>query len=396
MQKYIYLITNKLNNKKYVGQTANPEKRFKEHLWVKESTIGKDMAKYGIENFTMSILEGPVENYDEREIYWISKLNTEAPNGYNISMGGKGFSGKRYNRTDATPEMAAEIIKYLYDNSYSFGYISKVFSLPHNIIKKINNGDLFRDSNIKYPIRFDAFEDEYCLTLKKEVVESICYDLKNTDMPVCLISNKYFINDKLVSKINNGTYQKYLPTELSYPIRDNSKTDLYIADKIIEDLMRGDIPKKDIARKYKVNYGVVSAINRGQYFRKDGIEYPIKKHEMKFDVDEEMIDEIIRLLKTKTPFFKIVEITGAPNVEFVYDVNYGKSHKRDREKYPIREKKTYFSDEIVEEVKSLLRNTGYSQAEIGRMVGIERTSVGYINRGERACYRKPGEVYPIR
>lgn len=305
MQKYIYLITNKLNNKKYVGQTANPDKRFKEHLWMKDSTIGKDMVKYGVENFTMSILEGPVENYDEREIYWISKLNTEAPNGYNVSMGGKGFPGKRYTRTDATPEMAAEIIKYLYDNSYSFGYISKVFSLPYNIIKKINNGDLFRDSNINYPIRFDAFEDEYCLTLKKEVVESICYDLKNTDVSVCSISNKYFINDNFVSRINNGTYQKYLPTELSYPIRDNSKTEPYIADKIIEDLMRGDIPKKDIARKYKVNYGVVSAINRGQYFRKDGIEYPIKKHEAKFDVDEEMIDEIIGLLKTETPFLRL-------------------------------------------------------------------------------------------
>lgn len=396
MQKYIYVITNKLNNKQYVGQTSNPEKRFREHLWVGESTVGKDMSKFGIENFEMSVLEGPIENYDEREIYWIAKLNTEAPNGYNITRGGKGFFGKRYTTTEATLDVAREIISMLYNESYSFGYISKTFSLPYNVIKKINNGELFYDSNIDYPIRFDAFEDEYCLTLKKTTVELVCDDLKNTDMSIKDISKKYFINDKLVSKINNGTYQKYLPSDILYPIRDNSKTEQYIADKIIDDLIRGDIPKRDIAKKYGVSYSVVSGINRGQYFKKDGISYPIKKHEMKYDVNDEVVDKIILLLKTETPFYKIVDITGAPNIEFVYDVNYGKSHGRNDEKYPIRERKPRFSDELVEEVKNLLRNTGYSQTDIGKMVGMERTSVGYINRGERACYRKPGETYPIR
>ena len=52
----IYLITNTVNGKKYVGQTARPlGQRIREHT-ISEYPIGCAMRKYGRENFTVEIL----------------------------------------------------------------------------------------------------------------------------------------------------------------------------------------------------------------------------------------------------------------------------------------------------------------------------------------------------
>ena len=61
---YIYQITNKINNKIYIGKTEfSIEKRFKEHC--KDAYDNKKekrplyaaMRKYGIENFEISLIE---------------------------------------------------------------------------------------------------------------------------------------------------------------------------------------------------------------------------------------------------------------------------------------------------------------------------------------------------
>ena len=87
----IYVITNLLNGKKYVGQTTRTlEERFSEHKFCKDSYIGKAIRKYGEENFKAEVLEecSTLEELNEREKYWIAKLNTLVPNGYNLNGGG--------------------------------------------------------------------------------------------------------------------------------------------------------------------------------------------------------------------------------------------------------------------------------------------------------------------
>ena len=86
----IYLITDKTNAMKYVGQTMRSvEVRFKEHCNEK-TYIGNAMKKHGIENFSAEILEECTtrEQLNEREKFWISELNTLSPNGYNLAEGG--------------------------------------------------------------------------------------------------------------------------------------------------------------------------------------------------------------------------------------------------------------------------------------------------------------------
>ena len=97
---YIYLRTNLLNGKQYVGQVI--EKWFKERqrTWNNLNKpyagplINRARAKYGLDAFSFVILkECPDEELDKWEMYYIEKLNTKAPNGYNLTEGGGGRRG---------------------------------------------------------------------------------------------------------------------------------------------------------------------------------------------------------------------------------------------------------------------------------------------------------------
>lgn len=94
----IYKIINKINGKIYVGQSVNIEERWKQHEYkafnangqAYNSAIHQAFRKYGVENFEYQVIElCSVEELDEKEIYWIEKLDTLAPNGYNILPGGQ-------------------------------------------------------------------------------------------------------------------------------------------------------------------------------------------------------------------------------------------------------------------------------------------------------------------
>lgn len=96
--KCIYLRTNIINGKQYVGQANDFEKR--EQDWMCDSrysggVIDKARAKYGVENFKVEILR-ECKTKDELnywEKYYISELNTKVPNGYNLTDGGEGAVG---------------------------------------------------------------------------------------------------------------------------------------------------------------------------------------------------------------------------------------------------------------------------------------------------------------
>lgn len=100
---FIYVITNDINGKQYVGKTNNSiEKRFKEHISdsrkerCEKRPLYSAMNKYGIKHFHISILEEcNAEDSSQREIYWIDKLGTYGNNGYNAIRGGD--SKKYYN-----------------------------------------------------------------------------------------------------------------------------------------------------------------------------------------------------------------------------------------------------------------------------------------------------------
>lgn len=75
----------------YVGQTSrNIDDRYYEHCYDKRSTskIHKAIQEFGVQNFELQELETvDLTALDEREQYWIQKLDTYR-NGYNANIGG--------------------------------------------------------------------------------------------------------------------------------------------------------------------------------------------------------------------------------------------------------------------------------------------------------------------
>lgn len=94
----IYKITNLKNKHFYIGQSVDISKRFREHCFYgahpeskdHNSPIHKAIYKYGKENFELKILEEcSKEQLNEKEIYWIEKLQATKNGNYNILKGGQ-------------------------------------------------------------------------------------------------------------------------------------------------------------------------------------------------------------------------------------------------------------------------------------------------------------------
>ena len=90
------MLTNEVTGKSYIGQTKHSVKRRVQ--WHKRDAkknrptlIAQAIRKYGIENFTITTLDDDIDNdyIDDSERYWIKKMNTRMPNGYNMDAGGR-------------------------------------------------------------------------------------------------------------------------------------------------------------------------------------------------------------------------------------------------------------------------------------------------------------------
>ena len=93
----IYCHTNRVNGKRYVGQTVHSmEKRWGHHVALAKSKNRRHQAfanairKHGADAFDHQILEvvSTQESADSAECRWIEQLNCRVPNGYNLKPGG--------------------------------------------------------------------------------------------------------------------------------------------------------------------------------------------------------------------------------------------------------------------------------------------------------------------
>lgn len=231
----IYLITNKINGKKYVGQSVDIERRFSEHLRSAQPEIYSHkserdiktpihlaMQKYGIKNFSLTVLEEcPKEQLNEKERYWISYYKSnEKSYGYNISSGGQdsfGLKGENHSQAKLS-QKDVDIIKALLKNSNKnlndilllFPYISK------STLSMINQGKTWFDENEQYPLRKmekahkgssngrAKFSEEQVMEIRKK------YSQGSSPKELFLEYN-HIASDSAISAILYGKTYKHLP-----------------------------------------------------------------------------------------------------------------------------------------------------------------------------------------
>ena len=132
----IYLITNKLNNKCYVGQSVDIARRWRQHREAAsrgETPLYKAIQKYGIENFEFSILEECLkEELDCKEIQYIERYNSYFE-GYNQTKGGDQYS----HNVKLTDEDFDKIIELLANSNLSQKDIAEIFFVGEDTISEI-------------------------------------------------------------------------------------------------------------------------------------------------------------------------------------------------------------------------------------------------------------------
>lgn len=279
---YIYGYRNKINDKWYVGQTTmDIKERHRLHLSSTKNEATSDyntlfhkkIRQYGIENFDLIILEEVSEKHllDSREQYWIKEKNSFVKdNGYNLTTGGQ----KRKDNED-------------YED------LRKAFS--------------------------------------NEELEDIVNEIKNINIPLIRISEKYGVSLSLICSINSG--KKYFNNQLSYPIRPfvHSK----ISDKTIDLIiyfLKQNYSNKEISEILKIDDDIVYRINYGLSHIKNDLDYPIRKINYK----KERADKIKQLLKENKLNNKQIALLVKCDPSVVSNINYGKSYRDENIIYPIR------------------------------------------------------------
>ena len=108
-------------------------------------------------------------------------------------------------------------------------------------------------------------------------VEDITDMLRNTNISNKEIAKMYGVIESMIGGINTGAHWK---RDIAYPIRKTSykKKTLNISDvrKIIKLIETTNMTLKCIGQMFEVGEHAVSAINRGNAWKQEGLQYPIR------------------------------------------------------------------------------------------------------------------------
>lgn len=234
---FIYLITNLINKKVYIGQSINPNYRWSRHKSnVKHPSkymnlhLYNAMKQYGIDNFKFEIIaqSKTLDGADECEIACISQYNsTNKDFGYNNSPGGQGkrsmseetreklskiFKGRPspMKGKTLTAEHKEKISQNKKGNKYRLGVV--VSKETKDLLSKINTGkvqsDYTRKKRSKSMIGKNAGKNNGMFgkrpnhaKLTQEQALSIRKEYKSQKISMKKLSEKYNVSKRTVLNI---------------------------------------------------------------------------------------------------------------------------------------------------------------------------------------------------
>lgn len=265
------------NGKNYIGQSSNIIRRIREHNSGSKQIVDKAIQKYGkIEEFEL-LEEISPENKDlmnERERYYIKKYQSLIhQNGYNITIGGEGFT------RDYKLPYVEQIVKLLQSNQYSYKEISDLTGQSTNVINSINHGYTYYNENLVYPLKKIKIYHSTILT-EQEIreIQKILreeYWVKMED-----IAKDYEVNLDIIYAINKGK-SPYYYKDKEYPIRKKNlnfcKFSQQQIEEIINLLSNSKMTQIEIAEKFNCDRKLIGQINSGKKYFQTNINYPIRK-----------------------------------------------------------------------------------------------------------------------
>lgn len=219
MKGYIYCIYNKINNKAYIGQTINFDKRVKEH--IRKLNQGKhanihlqhSWNKYGEYCFEFYLLLSDIneEDLNKYETMYIQLFNTfNYQYGYNLTLGGDGVSGYTHDE-DALQRMR--------DNHADFsGEKHPFYNKKHTDEVRLVISECMKGENNGMYGRRHSEETRKLISEKMKIVNSNndrrkygefieqVKEMLDKGMTQLEISNILNIPQPYVSKIKNGKY----------------------------------------------------------------------------------------------------------------------------------------------------------------------------------------------
>ena len=175
----IYLISNDINNKVYVGQTIQTlNKRFNGHCCYSKSDrsvnmyIKRAIHKYGKDKFHITLIEEcPINLLNDREKYWIAFYDSYN-NSYNLTTGGQDSNYSTLHRLEDTVDIN-KFIEYIIEFKPLAKEVATHFGIckcsVYNLIKRLDNPNLVLNSY--NPRKAKSIEDIDKEELKKLYLE---------------------------------------------------------------------------------------------------------------------------------------------------------------------------------------------------------------------------------
>lgn len=265
----IYYYKNKINGKLYIGQAQNLHKR--------HSTFGRGkycggifdnaIKKYGKENFEYGILTHcKVEELDKWEQFYIKRLKTKSPNGYNLTEGGNSSSYAyvvvqcdRLNHNKVLnifPSLSeAQMCTGIYSihkcvNGYqqnSGGYFwrkAKDNEIPYvkynsEYLKKLDNNKKLTAQQKKQLKESGVWKHQermktvYCFNPKGEIID-ICESTKET-------GKKYGVCYHTITDICNGLRKDKYLNNITFSYNKSHKVEPFFETKIYQYTLDGEL-----------------------------------------------------------------------------------------------------------------------------------------------------------
>lgn len=182
MYGFIYITTNHVNGKKYIGQ----KKYDKNGKWKKYLGSGialkNAIIKYGIENFSKEIIEEceTKELLDEREIYWITFYNASKDDlFYNIASGGDGGNvvlGYTEEEYIAFQNKRLKAVNLGRKQGEESGVSKLTEKQVLDIIERLKNNDFHPDIARDYNVSTCTIDDIRCHKTWKYLTKDIVFD----------------------------------------------------------------------------------------------------------------------------------------------------------------------------------------------------------------------------